>query len=54
MNVITIKKNEKKTTYQKKLRQLKSEGLDAIKYCGKIIIKEDAIKIQKQLRDEWK
>jgi hypothetical protein len=27
---------------------------EAKKYCGKIIIKEDAIKIQKQLRDEWK
>ena len=54
MNVITIKKSEKKSAYQRKLKQLKSAGMDAIKYCGKIIIKEDAIKIQKQLRDEWK
>ena len=54
MNVITIKKSEKKSTYQRKLRQLKSAGIDAYKYCGKILIPASAQDIQKKLRNEWK
>ncbi len=54
MNVITIKKSEKKSAYQRKLKQLKSTGIDAYKYCGKILIPESAQNIQKKLRDEWK
>jgi len=53
MNVIRIKRSEKKSSYQKKLRLLKSKGLDAKKYCGKISLKEDPREIQRRLRDEW-
>lgn len=28
-------------------------GLDAYKYCGTVKIKEDGLRLQKQLRDEW-
>ena len=29
------------------------KGVDAHKYCGVLKLKQDALKIQKQLRDEW-
>ena len=35
----------------KKLR--KKKGVNTKKYCGTIKLKEDALLIQKQLRDEW-
>ena len=28
--------------------------IDAKKYCGVISLKEDALQIQKEMRDEWK
>jgi len=36
----------------KKLSQ--SKGVDTKKYCGTINLKEDALTIQKQMRNEWK
>jgi hypothetical protein len=54
MSVIIIKKSENKNSYQKKLRRLKSTGIDAYKYCGKISVTGNAENIQKKLRDEWK
>lgn len=35
------------------LKKVSSEGVDTQKYCGKIKIKDDALKIQKGLRNEW-
>ncbi len=38
----------------KKLQQKKTaKGVDAKKYCGVIHLKEDALTIQKRLRNEW-
>lgn len=44
INELLIKLFEKKHT----------KGVDAKKYCGVLKLKEDAIVIQKQMRDEWK
>jgi hypothetical protein len=54
MNVINIKKSDKKSSYQKKLRLLKYKGLDAKRYCGKINLEEDPRASQRKLRNEWK
>ena len=54
MGVIIINRQEKKSSYQKKLSHLKTKGLDAYKYCGKISIRGNAVEIQKNLRNEWK
>jgi hypothetical protein len=53
MKIITIKKNDKKKLYLKELQKLAMPGLDVKKYSGKINISEDALLIQKRLRDEW-
>ena len=53
MNVINIKRSDKKSLYQKKLRLLKYKGLDAKKYCGKIKLEEDPRESQRKLRNEW-
>jgi len=31
----------------------KAKGVNALKYCGKIKLKEDPLLIQKKLRNEW-
>jgi hypothetical protein len=31
----------------------KKKSIDIKKYCGVIVLKEDPIKLQKKLRDEW-
>ena len=31
----------------------RKQGLDAYEYCGTLKLKEDALAIQKRLRDEW-
>jgi len=36
---------------EKKLKA--KEGVDVLKFCGKIKLKKDALVIQKQLRNEW-
>lgn len=38
---------------EKKILKKSSTGFDAHKYNGALKIKGDALKIQKQLRDEW-
>lgn len=53
MSNITISRSDKKQAYSNKLKKVKLKGLDAKKYCGKLIIKEDPVKIQRRLRDEW-
>lgn len=56
MMVAILKKGENKKNMQKlldKLSDKKSKGVDAHKYCGTIELKEDALKIQKKMRDEW-
>ena len=37
----------------KALEKSNNKGIDIKKYTGKIKFKEDALKIQKNLRDEW-
>ena len=52
--VLILKKGASKKeieSIQKKLKAL--EGVDVMKYCGKIKLKDDALKIQKDLRNEW-
>jgi len=34
-------------------KERKHKGVDVYKYCGKIKLKEDALEIQKGLRNEW-
>ena len=34
-------------------KALKSKGVDTHKYCGTLVLKEDPLLIQKQMRDEW-
>ena len=29
------------------------KGIDTKKYCGKLKLKKDALKTQKEMRDEW-
>lgn len=54
MKTITIRKEDRKQTYIRKLNQITLKGLDTKKYCGKLKIEEDPLMIQKRLRDEWK
>ena len=34
-------------------KETHSQGVSTRKYCGTIKLKEDALKIQNRLRDEW-
>ena len=34
-------------------KERKHKGVDVYKYCGKIKLKEEALEIQKGLRNEW-
>lgn len=38
----------------RKNRDINSKGVDTLKYCGTVKFKEDALVIQKRLRNEWK
>lgn len=38
---------------KKILKEQKAKGIDAKKYCGILRLKEDALKLQKGMRDEW-
>lgn len=56
--VTTIKKGSSKEEVQALLEQLIKDssnrnGFDAKMYCGTVKFEEDALKIQKQLRNEW-
>ena len=50
-----IKNNKTKThiTRIRKNRGLKNKGVDTSKYCGTVKFNEDALTIQKRLRNEW-
>jgi hypothetical protein len=53
--VTTIKKGTKPEKLNSQLsKAMEGTGVDTRKYCGVIKLKEDALKIQKQLRNEWK
>ena len=43
-HIIKIRKN----------RDAKIKGVDTLKYCGTVKFNEDALDIQKRLRNEWK
>lgn len=54
--VMTIKYGASKRSILSLLKELQEKavkGIDAKKYCGKLRLKKDALKIQKELRDEW-
>ncbi len=38
---------------EKLTKEIKPIGVDVYKYCGKIRLKKDALKIQRELRNEW-
>ena len=42
------------TMLTKLTKQTKPKGVDAFHFVGKINLNEDALSIQKSLRDEWK
>ena len=46
-----IKKNP--ITRIKRTKETKPKGVDTLKYCGKIKLKEDPLEIQNKLRNEW-
>ena len=51
---VIIKSTEDRTKIDQTLKNLKRTGkLDSHKYCGKIKLAKDPLKIQKELRDEW-
>jgi len=52
--VTVIKKGADKKEMDKALSEVKSrKKFDASKYCGVLDLKEDALAIQKRMRDEW-
>ena len=55
MSTVTVKRNESKKTYVKKIEQLvKSlEGVRTAKYCGVLSRGKEPLEYQKEMRDEW-
>jgi hypothetical protein len=55
--VTILKQGSTKKNIQLLLKKLDERpnvrGLDAYKYCGRIDLIEDALVIQKRMRDEW-
>ncbi|MBS1497465.1 MAG: hypothetical protein JSS85_11370 [Bacteroidetes bacterium] len=52
--VLILKKGASKKEIESIERKLKTkEGVDVLKYCGKLKLKEDALVIQKNLRNKW-
>jgi len=52
--VVVIKKGDDTKSIQTKLHKLKKgKGFPASKFTGKIKIEEDAVRIQRRLRNEW-
>ena len=56
--VVILKKGTTKKSMERlltRLRQKKrTKGIDAYKYCGVLTLRDDALNIQKKMRDEWK
>ncbi len=53
MPEIKNKKEEKHITRIRKNKSSKTKGVDTSKYCGTVKFNEDALAIQKRLRNEW-
>jgi hypothetical protein len=53
MTEIKNKKKESHITRIRKIKNSKQEGVDTLKYCGTVKLKEDPLAIQKKLRNEW-
>jgi hypothetical protein len=51
---VTRDNKEKKYITRIRKKAQKSAGVDTSKYCGTVKFYEDALVIQKRLRDEWK
>jgi hypothetical protein len=52
--VLVLKKGASKREIESIEKKLKNKsGVDVMKYCGKVKLKEDALSIQKRLRNEW-
>ena len=55
--VAILKKGASKSSIKKIMESLIEKkvivGLDAHKFCGTISLKTDALKLQKEIRDEW-
>jgi hypothetical protein len=52
--VTIIKKGSPRQKILKVLKKLQiTAGLDAFKYCGVIRLKEDALALQRKMRNEW-
>lgn len=57
--VLVLKKGDNLAKIEKLIKKLvqrdKKKGVDISKYAGKLTsLKEDALKLQKKLRDEWR
>jgi hypothetical protein len=53
--VTIIKKGSTQRRINQALKKLRTQkGLDAFKFCGSIRLNEDALSIQKKMRDEWR
>ena len=48
-----IKNNKTKKNIVKIRKKRKTKGVDTSKYCGTVKFNEDALAIQKRLRNEW-
>ena len=56
--VTTIRKGASKKEIQDLFKEVENKkksgrGFDAYKFCGTIKFDEDALKIQKKMKDEW-
>lgn len=52
--VLVLKKGASKKEIELLEKKLKVKtGVDVLKYCGLIKLKEDALTIQKNVRNEW-
>lgn len=53
---MTIKQGTSKKVIAERFKKLYNrgrKGFDASKFCGVLKLEEDALSIQKRLRDEW-
>ncbi len=50
---LTKNNNAKKYITRIRKKNLKPKGVDTLKYCGTVKFNEDALVIQKKLRNEW-
>ena len=46
-------KTKRKIAKIRRSRRTKTKGVDTSKYCGTVKFDEDALAIQKRLRNEW-